>query len=77
MLAIYELNPQAFENGNFNTMVNGATLQLPSDPFIARMDINEGRAKAQADDRAIGRVNSGQPQSVQCPKLDKRESKII
>lgn len=64
MLAIYELNPQAFENGNFNTMVNGATLQLPSDPFIARMDINEGRAKAQADDRAIGRVNSGQPQSV-------------
>lgn len=64
MLAIYELNPQAFENKNFNTMVDGATLQLPSDRFIARMDTQRARAKAEADDRAFGRPNSIQPESV-------------
>lgn len=64
MLAIYELNPQAFENQNFNTMVNGATLQLPSDRYIARMDLRRARAKAEADDRAFGRPNSVQPDSV-------------
>lgn len=58
MLAIYELNQQAFENGNFNTMVNGATLRLPSDRYIARMDVQAGRAKAERDDRAFGRQNS-------------------
>ena len=58
MLAIFELNPQAFENGNFNTMVNGATLQLPSDRYIARTDLQKARAKAATDDRAFGRNNS-------------------
>ncbi|MBT1450978.1 hypothetical protein KJ365_08800 [Glaciecola sp. XM2] len=60
MLAIYELNPQAFENRNFNTMINGATLQLPSDRYIARMDPQRARAKAEADDAAFGRPNSVQ-----------------
>ena len=55
MMAIFELNPQAFENANFNTMVNGATLQLPSDRFIARIDPQRARAKADSDDRALGR----------------------
>lgn len=58
MMAIYELNPQAFENGNFNTMVNGAILQLPSDRYIARVDHQQARAKADADDRALGRNSS-------------------
>lgn len=65
MLAIYELNQQAFENGNFNTMVNGAILQLPSDRYIARVDHQQARAKADADDRALGR-NSGT--TVSSPK---------
>lgn len=64
MLAIYELNPHAFENQNFNTMVNGATLQLPSDRFIARMDVQRARAKAEADDRAFGRRNSVQAEQT-------------
>lgn len=64
MLAIYQLNPQAFENNNFNTMVNGATLQLPSDRYIARIDPQRARAKAEADDRAFGRPNSVQPEEV-------------
>lgn len=64
MLAIYQLNPQAFENNNFNTMVNGATLQLPSDRYIARIDPQRARAKAETDDRAFGRPNSVQPEEV-------------
>jgi pilus assembly protein FimV len=64
MLAIYELNQQAFENNNFNTMVNGATLQLPSDRFIERMDPQRARAKAETDDRAFGRPNSVQSEAV-------------
>ena len=67
MLAIYELNPQAFENQNFNTMVNGATLQLPSDRYIARMDVQRARAKAEADDRAFGRPNSVQAEPGENP----------
>ncbi len=63
MLAIYELNQQAFENGNFNTMVNGATLQLPSDRYIARMDPQRARAKAEQDDRAFGKISSRNPVS--------------
>lgn len=58
MMAIFELNPQAFENGNFNTMVNGATLQLPSDRYIARVDPQQARAKADTDQRALGRTSS-------------------
>lgn len=65
MLAIYELNPQAFENGNFNTMVNGATLRLPSDRYIARADVQQARAKAEEDDRLFGRQNSVQAPALQ------------
>ncbi len=65
MLAIYELNQQAFENGNFNTMVDGATLQLPSDRYIARIDPLSARAKADQDDRALGRGSSAQNEAVQ------------
>lgn len=55
MQAIFELNPQAFENGNFNTMVNGATLQMPSDRYIARMDAQQARLKAERDERIVRR----------------------
>ena len=63
MLAIYELNPQAFENGNFNTMVNGAILQLPSDRYIARVDHQQARAKADSDDKALGRNSNSNDSS--------------
>ena len=50
MLAIYELNPTAFSNRNFNTMINGSTLQLPSDRYIGRIDPQRALQKAQQDD---------------------------
>ena len=47
MQAIYQLNPQAFEQNNFNLLVDGATLRLPSERYIARID--KARAKQRAD----------------------------
>ena len=55
MLAIYELNPRAFVNRNFNTMVNGSMLKLPTDRYIARIDPARARAKAEQDDREFTR----------------------
>ena len=38
MVGIQELNPDAFENGNLNLLVNGAMLRLPSERYITRID---------------------------------------
>jgi pilus assembly protein FimV len=64
MLAIYELNPRGFVNRNFNTMVNGTTLQLPTDRYIARVDPQRARVKAEQDDRAFTRSTGLQGQSA-------------
>ncbi len=56
MVAIYELNPDAFEQQNLNLMVDGATLKLPSDRYIARIDPIKARQKAEADDAAWARM---------------------
>jgi pilus assembly protein FimV len=64
MLAIYELNPQGFVNRNFNTMVNGTTLQLPTDRYIARIDPQRARVKAQQDDLVFTQSAGRQRQSA-------------
>jgi pilus assembly protein FimV len=64
MLAIYELNPRGFVNRNFNTMVNGTTLQLPTDRYIARIDPQRARIKAEQDDRAFTQSTGRQGQSA-------------
>ena len=56
MVAIYELNPDAFEQNNLNLMVDGATLKLPSERYIARIDKQKARQKAEADDAAFARM---------------------
>ncbi|MDG6097052.1 AAA family ATPase [Alteromonas sp. ZYF713] len=56
MVAIYELNPDAFEQNNLNLMVDGANLKLPSERYIARIDKEKARQKAEADDAAFARM---------------------
>ncbi|QPG06683.1 hypothetical protein IT774_05910 [Salinimonas marina] len=51
MQAIYELNPDAFEQQNRNLLVEGATLRLPSRRYTARIDVEEARTNAEADDK--------------------------
>ncbi|WP_220095561.1 FimV/HubP family polar landmark protein, partial [Klebsiella quasipneumoniae] len=36
LLAIYQLNPQAFENQNIHTLIPGSTLRVPSLAQISR-----------------------------------------
>ena len=50
MVAIQELNPDAFENGNLNLLVNGAMLRLPSERYIARIDAELAQRRAEQDD---------------------------
>lgn len=64
MQAIYELNPRGFVNRNFNTMVNGTMLQLPTDRYIARIDPQRARAKAEQDDRAFEQSTGRQGRST-------------
>ncbi len=50
MLAIYELNPNAFEQDNLNLLVQGATLRLPSQRYTARVNKAQAQARADRDD---------------------------
>ncbi len=53
MVAIYELNPDAFEENNLNLLVDGAMLKLPSERYVARIDAEKARARAEQDDRSM------------------------
>ena len=58
MQAIYELNPNAFEQNNFNLLVDGATLRLPSERFIARIDKARAKQFADQNDKAFAQIQS-------------------
>ncbi len=60
MHAIYMLNPDAFENQNFNYLVDGAILNLPSERYIARVDAEKAQQKA-LQDEAAWRAALGDP----------------
>uniref|UniRef100_UPI002484AC47 FimV/HubP family polar landmark protein n=1 Tax=Alteromonas lipotrueiana TaxID=2803815 RepID=UPI002484AC47 len=49
MQAIYELNPNAFEQQNRNLLVEGATLRLPSRRYISRINTDQARGNAETD----------------------------
>jgi pilus assembly protein FimV len=50
MLAIYQLNPTAFEENNLNLLKDGSTLRLPSERYIARINKQEALEKTQQDE---------------------------
>ena len=52
MVAIYELNKDAFATDNLNTLKNGAMLRLPSERYIARIDAQNAKIKSEQDDDA-------------------------
>lgn len=56
MVAIYELNPDAFEQQNLNLLVDGETLRLPSERYIARIDAEQARLKAESDNQALASI---------------------
>ncbi|GAB5381617.1 MAG: hypothetical protein Alis3KO_08170 [Aliiglaciecola sp.] len=64
MQAIYELNPDAFEDQNFNHLKDGAILKLPSERYIARIDAEQARLKAEQDDSSWQAFTKGETATV-------------
>ena len=58
MVAIYDLNPDAFEQENLNLLVDGATLRLPSERFVARFDPEQARLRAERDDQVLASLRA-------------------
>jgi pilus assembly protein FimV len=49
MQAIYELNPDAFEQQNLNLLKDGSMLKLPSESYVANVNVQQARQKAESD----------------------------
>lgn len=65
MVAIYELNPDAFEGNNLNHLLDGATLQLPSERYIARIDVQGAKRKTEQDESSWKPTAKGPGKSLQ------------
>ena len=53
MQAIYELNPDAFEQQNINLLKDGSILKLPSERYIARVSLQQARQRAELDSQNL------------------------
>ena len=53
MQAIYELNPDAFEQQNINLLKDGSILKLPSERYIARVSTQQAIQKAEQDSQNL------------------------
>ncbi|QJR82229.1 AAA family ATPase [Alteromonas pelagimontana] len=56
MAAIYQLNPNAFEQNNLNLIVDGAILRMPSERYISRIDPQKAQQRAEQDEREFARL---------------------
>lgn len=56
MSAIYELNPNAFEQQNLNLLVDGSILKLPSERYISRIDARQAQIRAENDERTFAEL---------------------
>ena len=59
MVAIVELNPQAFRNGNIHQMLRGSRLELPDAAQAQAIDRARAAATVQAQNRAFNRRLAG------------------
>ncbi|HFF3131593.1 TPA: FimV/HubP family polar landmark protein, partial [Vibrio cholerae] len=78
LLAIYQLNPQAFENQNIHTLIPGSTLRVPSLAQISRNSTQDAvnimashQAKLnQTPDTPVRPVAPPRPAPVATPKVE-------
>ncbi|EJO4030011.1 hypothetical protein NRJ05_001576 [Vibrio cholerae] len=78
LLAIYQLNPQAFENQNIHTLIPGSTLRVPSLAQISRNSTQDAvnimashQAKLnQTPDTPVRPVAPPRPDPVATPKVE-------
>ncbi|MFQ3190467.1 MAG: pilus assembly protein FimV [Paraglaciecola sp.] len=60
MQAIYELNPDAFEQQNINLLRDGSILRMPSETYISGINIKQAQAKAELDSQKLQSNTLGQ-----------------
>jgi len=53
MQAIYEINPDAFEQQNINLLKNGAILRMPTEDYIFSVNKKQAQQKAQLDIQSL------------------------
>lgn len=75
MQAIYQLNPDAFDDQNFNHLIDGSILNLPSEQYAARIDVKQAQLKAEQDDSAWQAFNRGETDKVVVKKVSEVASK--
>ncbi|TXY47384.1 hypothetical protein FXE78_04670 [Vibrio mimicus] len=64
LLAIYQLNPQAFENQNIHTLIPGSTLRIPSLAQISRNSNQEAVSIMAAHQAKLNQTPATQPTPV-------------
>ncbi len=64
MVAIYQYNPDAFENNNLNELVNDKYIRIPPSTFIANVNLVEARRKFEQDKRSWDQRRRRPQQSV-------------
>ena len=60
MLAIYQLNPQAFDDSNINNMIDGSILRLPTAEYAAQIDVRSAERKTLQDNERWQGQSSGE-----------------
>ena len=53
MQAIYELNPDAFEQKNINLLKNGSILKMPNERYISRVSNQQAKMKSEQDSQNL------------------------
>jgi pilus assembly protein FimV len=61
MQAIFELNPDAFEQQNINLLKNGSMLTMPSENYISGINRKQAQQKSELDSQNLQTKTSKQP----------------
>ncbi|MEF2507292.1 FimV/HubP family polar landmark protein [Vibrio mimicus] len=76
LLAIYQLNPQAFENQNIHTLIPGSTLRIPSLAQISRNSNQEAVSIMAAHQAKLNQTPATQPTPVRPVPASKPTPKV-
>ncbi|AOW83061.1 hypothetical protein VM_10160 [Vibrio mimicus] len=76
LLAIYQLNPQAFENQNIHTLIPGSTLRIPSLAQISRNSNQEAVSIMAAHQAKLNQTPATQPIPVRPVPASKPTPKV-
>ena len=60
MQAIFDLNPDAFEQQNINFLKNGSILRMPSESYISNVNNKQAQEKSQSDSQNLESSGSNQ-----------------